>query len=113
MGIMKLLLVLSLPWGSAVLAGSPPAAPAAQHSDLKAYVVRPGDCLWSIAAKPEVLGDAFLWPLLYDQNHAFLRDPRRLEPGQTLAFRPSYGAYDEFRARKRARYDGWPGPAKR
>ena len=82
--------------------------PQGLRSDLKVYVIQPGDSLWSIAAKPAVLGDAFLWPLLYDQNHVLIPDPGRLEPGQSLAFLPSYGPFREFRARKRAKRYGGP-----
>lgn len=50
------------------------------------YVVRKGDSLWKIASKPEVLGDAFHWPLLYKQNRDQIEDPDLIEVRQDLNF---------------------------
>ncbi len=48
------------------------------------YRVAEGDSLPAIAARPDVYGDPFLWPLLYKANRDQLTDPRRIYPGQEL-----------------------------
>ncbi len=42
------------------------------------YRVLEGDTLWNIAIKPEVYGDALLWPLLYRANRDQIKDPREV-----------------------------------
>jgi nucleoid-associated protein YgaU len=37
-------------------------------SKSKTHIVKKGECLWKIAAKPEYYGDPWLWPLIYDAN---------------------------------------------
>ena len=49
-----------------------------------AYVVKPGDTLWSIAANPAVFGDATKWRRLYEANRDLLKSPDQLRPGMTL-----------------------------
>jgi nucleoid-associated protein YgaU len=65
------------------------------------YVVRAWaqekDCLWNIAAKPEVYGDPAQWRRLYTANRQKMPkpdDPNLLEPGMVLDI-PSIGG--EFR----------------
>jgi nucleoid-associated protein YgaU len=48
------------------------------------YVVKPGETLWSIAARPEVFGDATKWRRLYEANHDILKSPDRIRPGMSL-----------------------------
>ncbi len=48
------------------------------------YVVRKGDSLWTIAAKPEIYGDATQWRRLYEANQDQLRSPDSLKAGMTL-----------------------------
>lgn len=48
------------------------------------YVVKKGDSLWSIAAKPEVYGKATRWRRIFDANRELLKSPDRLRPGMTL-----------------------------
>lgn len=48
------------------------------------YVVHKGETLWSIAAKPEVFGDATKWRRLYRMNHDLLGSPDRLRAGMTI-----------------------------
>jgi len=63
-------------------------APAPEHSgpviyDL--YVVKKGESLWTIAAKPEVYGKATRWQRLFDANQDLLKgNPDRLRAGMTL-----------------------------
>jgi hypothetical protein len=51
---------------------------------LDAYTVAKGDCLWKIAARTDVYGDPWLWPLLEGANPVLIRDPDRIEPGWRL-----------------------------
>jgi len=48
------------------------------------YVVREGDTLWSIAAHPEVFGDATQWRRLYAANRDGLKSPQALKVGMRL-----------------------------
>ena len=48
------------------------------------YVVKKGDSLWSIAAKPEVYGKATRWRKIFDANRKLLKSPDRLRPGMAL-----------------------------
>ena len=59
------------------------------------YVVKKGDSLWSIAAKPEVYGTATKWRRLYDANRDLLKSPERLRPGMTLKIPRSEGEESE------------------
>jgi nucleoid-associated protein YgaU len=47
--------------------------------------VRRGDTLWSVAERPDVYGDPFLYFLLYDANRGTLKRLDALRPGQVLA----------------------------
>jgi nucleoid-associated protein YgaU len=45
------------------------------------------DCLWNIAAKPEIYGDPFQWRHIYNANRAQmpkLDDPNLIKPGMVL-----------------------------
>lgn len=48
------------------------------------YRVESKDSLWQIAAKPEIYGDARLWPLLLKANGNLIKNPRLIKPGITL-----------------------------
>ena len=48
------------------------------------YVVKKGESLWSIAAKPEVYGKATRWRRIFDANREVLKSPDRLRPGMAL-----------------------------
>lgn len=71
----------------------------------KLYTVQPGDSLWTIAAKPSVYGNAFLWPLIWRANLELIKDPAVLRAGQDLDIRtnPSvdevYAAVQEAQGR--------------
>lgn len=82
---------------------SPSASPAQEaianeSPSLKHYVVRAGDCLWRIAAKPAVLNDAFEWPLLYKQNRDEISDPDLIYPAEDLAYENSYSSAESAAA---------------
>jgi nucleoid-associated protein YgaU len=48
------------------------------------YLVKPGDSLWSIAAKPEIYGKATGWRRIFEANRDTLSSPDRVRPGMTL-----------------------------
>ena len=48
------------------------------------YTVKPGDTLWSIAAQPEVYGNATKWRRIYEANRDTLKSPDRLRAGMVL-----------------------------
>jgi hypothetical protein len=48
------------------------------------YVVKNGESLWTIAAKPEVFGDGNRWRALFDANRDLLKQPGDLRAGMTL-----------------------------
>ena len=48
------------------------------------YIVKRGETLPQIAARPEVYNDASLWQLIYRANRDQVRDPYQLWPGQIL-----------------------------
>jgi hypothetical protein len=73
---------------------------------LKHYIVKKGDCLWSISAKPIVFGDAFRWPLLYRQNRDEIENPDLIEPRQDLSYRAHYDSQTTAQAVKQA--EEWP-----
>lgn len=86
------------PAAAGLPAGTPPAAsgPAVPATPARAtVVVRPGDCLWSIAAAhlPAGASDAEIaaaWPAWYTANAAVVgADPDLLVPGQVLLAPPA------------------------
>jgi len=48
------------------------------------WKVYTGECLWKIAAYPEVYGDAVKWPLIYRANKDQIKDPDLIYPNQVL-----------------------------
>lgn len=48
------------------------------------WKVYSGECLWRIAAYPEVYGDAVKWPLIYRANKDKIKDPDLIYPNQVL-----------------------------
>lgn len=69
------------------------------------YTVQPGDSLWTIAAKPSVYGNAWLWPLIWRANLDLITDPAVLRAGMDLDIRTNptveevYSAVQEARGR--------------
>ncbi|GAB5466112.1 MAG: hypothetical protein Kapaf2KO_15480 [Candidatus Kapaibacteriales bacterium] len=61
------------------------------------YTVRPWatsrDCLWNIAERPEILGDANQWPKIWQANRDEIRNPDIIFPGQVLQI-PKKGEMD-------------------
>lgn len=48
------------------------------------YMVKKGDCLWSIAKKKEIYGDPYKWLLLYHANRDQIYDPRLIFTNMVL-----------------------------
>ncbi len=66
------------------------------------YLVQKGDCLWNIAAKSQVYGDAFMWPLLFKANRDHVQDPDLIYPRQNLSVDKSVTGDEKQRAKKLA-----------
>lgn len=64
-----------------VAAATAPATPLAAYAR---YVVKKGDTLAKIAARPEIYGDAGQWPRIYDANRDVIGRDRKLKIGQVL-----------------------------
>lgn len=54
-----------------------------------AHLVMTGDTLWDLAAL--FLKDPWCWPQVWEQNHAQIRDPHWIYPGQTIYFKRALG----------------------
>lgn len=67
------------------------------------YVVAAGDSLWIISGRPEVYGNSYLWPLIWDANLDTLRDPNQLRTGQRLRIRTNPTVDEVVQAVERAR----------
>lgn len=68
------------------------------------YVVAAGDSLWIISGRPEVYGNPYLWPLIWDANLDSLADPDRLRAGQRLRIRTNPTIDEVVQAVARARH---------
>lgn len=64
-----------------VAAATPPATPLAAYTR---YVVKKGDTLPKIAARPEIYGDTGQWQRIYDANRDVIGRDRKLKIGQVL-----------------------------
>jgi archaellum component FlaC len=49
---------------------------------------RDRDCLWNIARKGDIYGNAWLWPRIWQANRDQIRDPDIIHPGQRLQVPP-------------------------
>jgi hypothetical protein len=66
------------------------------------YVVKPNDCLWRIAGKPDIYGDPFQWPLLFKANRDLIQDPDLIYPQQKLTVAEGLSQAQIERARQLA-----------
>ena len=60
----------------------------------KRYTVRdrkPADCLWCIAAQPQVYGSGVLWERIHKANRKKVKNPNVIHPGQVLFIPPPKG----------------------
>ena len=64
----------------------------------KLYTVQRGDTLWTIAAKPSVYGNAFLWPLIWRANLDLIKDPAVLKAGLDLDIRTNPSVEEVYAA---------------
>ena len=70
---------------------------------METYVVKKGDCLWTIAKKKKIYNDAFLWPVIYDANKGKIKKANVIYPGQKLKIPRSGLSIDAIKdARKKA-----------
>lgn len=67
------------------------------------YQVGQDETLWMIAARREIYGDPFLWPLLYQANRDQIKDPRQIYPGQILSIPRDITGQEQEEAREKAR----------
>ena len=51
---------------------------------IKQYTVAGGDNLWNIAKKPSIYSDPYLWPRIYVENRAKIKNPDLIFPDWTL-----------------------------
>ena len=82
MKLLQICLVLVLGIGLVL----PAMAKESRAKDYGSVVVKRGDCLWKIAARKNVYGDPWKWPLLLGANLARISNPDRIEPGWRLSF---------------------------
>lgn len=66
------------------------------------YTVEKCDDLWSISAKPQIYGDALLWPLLADANASKIKNPNKLTVGMVLDIPRDVSDADKTAARAKA-----------
>jgi nucleoid-associated protein YgaU len=72
----------------------------------KTYVVgtwaKDRDCLWNIAKKPDIYGDAFKWPKIWQKNREQIKNPDIIYQGQVLKIpAPAPMTQDEESAAKK------------
>ena len=78
-------------------------APVADKPELVDEVtVRSGENLADIAARKEVYGDPFLWPLIYKANRDQIKDPTKIFSGQILKIPRDKSRDDADTARREA-----------
>ncbi len=73
-------------------------SPVPTHVYSKFYRVKKGDCLWTIAGKKQVYGNAFEWPLLWRANRDQIADPDLIEPAQVLSYPRMVDDFEEATA---------------
>jgi len=69
-----------------VVVGQQPVAsvPKEKAKKVTTYVVKSGDTLEKIAARPEVYGDKKQWYKIFKANESKLKEPNKILPGQVL-----------------------------
>ncbi len=89
-------------WTSQKVTDKPEAPPALPST----YTVEKCDDLWSIAAKPQIYNDPWLWPLLWDANKGKISDPNKIKEGTVLMV--PRGVTDAQKQQARARALAFP-----
>jgi nucleoid-associated protein YgaU len=54
------------------------------QSETRSYVVQSGESLWHVAGQPEVYGNSYLWPLVWEANKNRVKQPYQLYKGLRL-----------------------------
>lgn len=65
---------------------------------------RDRDCLWNIAKKPTIYGNAWLWPKIWQGNKDKIRDPDIIHPGWKLNIPPKADLTREERSAANSYY---------
>jgi nucleoid-associated protein YgaU len=77
-----------------------------KYSESMTYTVgtwsKDRDCLWNIAKKPSVYGNAFHWPKLWVGNRDKIKNPDIIYPGQKLRIPPKGALTSEENAAARS-----------
>jgi nucleoid-associated protein YgaU len=67
------------------------------------YTVEKCDDLWSIAAKPQIYNDPWLWPLIYGANGDKIKNPNKIWEGTVLTIPRGVSDADKAAARAKAK----------
>jgi len=81
-----------------------PALAQAEGPGADAYTVTKGDCLWNIAARKDVFGDPWKWPLLFEANRGQISNPDLIQPGWSLKVMAAPSAAQIAEAKSFARH---------
>lgn len=84
-------------------AAQAPPEPEPEPQPLRQVKVVTGEDLAAIAARPDVYGDALLWPLIYKSNRDQIKDPREIYAGQVLIIPRDKSPAEQDAARREAR----------
>ena len=79
---------------------APSSMPAAGPQHYDSYVVKPGESLWTIAARPEIYGKPTKWRRIFEANRDILKSPNRVRAGMVLkiprlAGEPAHGGSED------------------
>ncbi|MGD0566722.1 MAG: LysM peptidoglycan-binding domain-containing protein [Candidatus Goldiibacteriota bacterium] len=72
------------------------------------YLVEKGDTLYSIAEKPEIYGNKYQWPVIFDANKDIIDDFKTVNEGQRLIIPRNITAVDIEKAKQKATELNWP-----
>jgi nucleoid-associated protein YgaU len=72
------------------------------------WTVKRGDSLWKISANKDVYGDPFLWPLIFKENRAKIKNPDLIYPKQVFKIKQDASDSDKKAATKHSRNRRWP-----
>jgi|GEM_PF-1186267 LysM repeat protein len=72
------------------------------------YLVEKGDTLYSIAEKPEIYGNKYQWPVIFDANKDIIDDYKTVNEGQRLIIPRNITAVDIEKAKQKATELNWP-----
>jgi len=64
------------------------------QSETRSYVVRDNESMWHVAGQPEVYGNSYLWPLVWQANRDKVKKPGQLYKGLRLVI-PAHPTAEE------------------